>query len=192
VQDEFGPDLLILDGGACQVGIESSIVDCTRGAPVLLRPGAITPAQIEAACGLAVLQPQSAALAGQAAPRASGTLRSHYAPRAKVRLLSAKEMQAALPNWLALSSASVLALYSRTAWLPADFSARVQKRTMPPDATAAAQQLFAVLRELDAHPVHEIWVETPPDDAAWDGVRDRLQRAAATPSPSQPNLSLGV
>ena len=55
VQGEFGADLLILDGGPCDVGIESTIVDCTRGVPVLLRPGAITPAQLQAACGQPVL-----------------------------------------------------------------------------------------------------------------------------------------
>jgi L-threonylcarbamoyladenylate synthase len=51
---------------------------------------------------------------------------------------------------------------------------------MPEDPAAAAQELFAVLRHLDAQGVQEIWIETPPDSAAWDGVRDRLQRAAAT------------
>ncbi|MFM8755921.1 MAG: L-threonylcarbamoyladenylate synthase, partial [Limnohabitans sp.] len=53
VRDEFGDALMVLDGGACEIGIESTIVDCTRGAPVLLRPGQITPSQIEAACGQA-------------------------------------------------------------------------------------------------------------------------------------------
>ena len=73
VQSELGSDLLILDGGDCEVGIESTIIDCTRGEPVLLRPGQITRAQIEAACGRAVRgkdAPQE--VGGQAAPRASG------------------------------------------------------------------------------------------------------------------------
>ncbi len=74
VQDEFGPALLILDGGPCAVGIESTIVDCTRGQPVLLRPGAITPAELAAVCGQAVMQPQDLADSTRAAPRASGTL----------------------------------------------------------------------------------------------------------------------
>src|SRR3989344_4102540 len=55
VQDELGAELLVLDGGPCEVGIESTIVDCTRGVPVLLRPGAITREQIRAACGIAPL-----------------------------------------------------------------------------------------------------------------------------------------
>ena len=88
---ELGDEqLLILDGGACPVGIESTIVDCSRGHPVLLRPGMLTPAQIEAACGQPLRERD------EAAPRASGTLESHYAPRAKVRLMSGEQIQAAL------------------------------------------------------------------------------------------------
>ena len=82
VASEFAdrPDLLILDGGPCTVGIESTIVDATRGVPVLLRPGVLTRAQLEAACGQRVRLPEELA---QAAPRASGTLESHYAPTAR-------------------------------------------------------------------------------------------------------------
>ncbi len=71
VEAEFGDALWVLDGGACEVGIESSIVDCTRGVPVLLRPGVLTHATIEAACGERLWLPDE--LEG-AAPRASGTL----------------------------------------------------------------------------------------------------------------------
>ena len=71
----------ILDGGPCAVGIESTIVDCTRGMPVLLRPGAITAAQITATCGMPVRYPEDM---DSATPRASGTLEAHYAPAAKV------------------------------------------------------------------------------------------------------------
>ena len=173
VQQELGPDLLILDGGPCRVGIESSIVDCTRGQPVLLRPGAITPAELAAACGQSVLQPQDLAATTPAAPRASGTLASHYAPRARVRLLSAAALQAALRD--GLTTGGAIAVYARTvAPHPA-----LPWRRMPPSAAAAAQQLFAVLRELDSTSVAEIWVETPPDAPDWAGVRDRLKRAAA-------------
>jgi len=172
VADEFAdlPDdeLLILDGGACPVGIESTIVDCSRGVPVLLRPGMITPAQIESVCG----QPLRAR--DEAAPRASGTLESHYAPRARVRLMDGPQLQAALD--LLGADAKNIAVYARTALS----SARgVEQRRMPSAAGACAQELFAVLRELDATGVKLIWVETPPAGADWDGVRDRLQRAAA-------------
>lgn len=166
---ELGDEqLLILDGGACPVGIESTIVDCSRGHPVLLRPGMLTPAQIEAACGQPLRERD------EAAPRASGTLESHYAPRAKVRLMSGEQIQAALD--VLGQDAKHIAVYTRTTQRAA--RAVVQRR-MPADAAACAQELFAVLRELDATGVKLIWVETPPEGAEWDGVRDRLQRAAA-------------
>ena len=150
------------------MGIESTIVDCSRGAPVLLRPGMLTPAQIEAACGQPLRERD------EAAPRASGTLESHYAPRAKVRLMSGEQIQAALD--VLGQDAKHIAVYTRTTQRAA--RAVVQRR-MPADAAACAQELFAVLRELDATGVKLIWVETPPEGAEWDGVRDRLQRAAA-------------
>ncbi len=172
VAEEFAelPDdaLLILDGGACPVGIESTIVDCSRGAPVLLRPGMITPAQIEAACRQPLRERD------EAAPRASGTLESHYAPAARVRLMSGPQLQAAL-NLLG-ADAKDIAVYARTSPRAAG---GVAQRRMPDDAARTAQELFAVLRELDATGVKLIWVESPPAGADWDGVRDRLQRAAA-------------
>lgn len=179
VQSELGPDLLILDGGECDVGIESTIIDCTRGAPVLLRPGQITRAQIEAACGRAVLDKDAAQdQVGQSAPRASGTLESHYAPRAKVVLMSAHDMtrklQALGPH------ANNLGLWS--ALRPdegAGLGAGVVWRAQPATAEQAAHALFSVLRELDARGVQQIWVQQPPDTPEWEGVRDRLQRAAA-------------
>jgi L-threonylcarbamoyladenylate synthase len=174
VAAEFGDDLLVLDGGACAVGIESSIVDCTRGAPVLLRPGQLARAGIERAAGCRVLL-KDELLAP--APQASGTLLAHYAPRAKVRLMGAGELRAALQ--VLGGQASHIAIWSRAPLRPA--SSAVALRRMPDDAAAAAQQLFAVLREFDDAGVKLIWVEIPPaGDAAWDGVRDRLLRAAAS------------
>ncbi|MEJ6021525.1 L-threonylcarbamoyladenylate synthase [Ramlibacter sp. PS4R-6] len=172
VQAEFGDALLVLDGGPCRVGIESTIVDCTREVPVLLRPGMITPAQLEAACGERMRSPEELA---QAAPRAPGTLESHYAPNAKVRLMDAKQLQTAL-NLLG-NEARGIAIYSRV--ILTTSSAQVLRRRMPDDAAETARQLFAVLREFDAQGVGLIWVETPPDTPEWAGVRDRLQRAAA-------------
>ncbi len=181
VQGEFGPELLVLDGGPCDVGIESTIVDCTRRAPVLLRPGAITVEQLERACGEPVHSADDAR-SDAPAPRASGTLLAHYAPKAKLRLMEAGPLQAALDMLGAdvkpTSGGPVIATYART--VLRNRSAGVLCRRMPDDAASTAQQLFAVLREFDDHGVKLIWVETPPDDAAWDGIRDRLQRAAAT------------
>ena len=183
VQEELGEDLLVLDGGPCTVGIESTIVDCTRGQPVLLRPGVLTRAQLEAACGQPVLDKDTPV--NTQAPRASGTLESHYAPNARVRLMDATALQAALDalgaNTVApAAQASAVAVYARSALR---VSAPTMHREMPDDAAAAAQQLFAVLRELDALGVSQIWVQAPPETPEWDGVRDRLKRAAADGSP---------
>ena len=175
VQSELGAELLILDGGDCDVGIESTIIDCTRGEPVLLRPGQITRAQIEAACGRAVLDKNTPIeTMGQSAPRASGTLESHYAPRAKVRLMSAQDMARKLE---ALGPhANNLGVWS--AERP-DAGAGVLWLEQPASANQAAHALFSVLRDLDARGVQQIWVQLPPDTPEWEGVRDRLQRAAA-------------
>ncbi|HYP33345.1 MAG TPA: L-threonylcarbamoyladenylate synthase [Burkholderiaceae bacterium] len=169
VFEEFGDAMTIVDGGECDAGIESAIVDCSRGAPALLRPGVLTRDQIEAALG----QPLRAA--GRDAPRASGTLEAHYAPRAKLRLMPADQLRVAL-GVLAKSSVNPVAVYCRT--ITPDRSVRAS-RAMPDDPVAAAHELFAALRELDSTGASLIWVETPPDAPAWDGVRDRLQRAAA-------------
>ena len=176
VRAEFGDGLTVVDGGACEVGIESSIVDCTRGRPVLLRPGVLTHAQIEAACGERLWLPHEIA---EAAPRASGTLESHYAPQAPVRVMAAADLQAAL--WArgreGGGASGTLAVWSRAVLsLPA--SACVH-RVMPQDARDAARALFAVLRDFDAIGADTIWIEQPPDTPEWAGVRDRLQRAAA-------------
>ncbi len=175
VQSEFGDDLFILDGGACAVGIESTIVDCTRGRPVLLRPGAITRAQVQQVCRQPVPTPDEDDGLAATAPRASGTLESHYAPRAKVRLMSARQLQTALE--LLGDTPVPIGLYSRVALNT--HSVHVVHQRMPDDARAAAQQLFAALREFDARRVKLIWIEAPPDSPDWDGVRDRLQRAQA-------------
>ncbi len=173
VAQEFGEDLLVLDGGPCEVGIESSIVDCTRSRPVLLRPGVLSRAQLEAACGEAVLSNEE--FMGSDAPRASGTLESHYAPDARVRLMDAQAIQTALD--LLGPDAAHIAVYARA--IVRIQSTQVVYRRMPDDAAAAAQQLFAVLRGFDAQGVKLIWIEHPPADVSWDGVRDRLLRAAA-------------
>ncbi|MDB5998516.1 MAG: translation factor Sua5 [Rhizobacter sp.] len=185
VVDEFAawqPPLLVLDGGPCDVGIESAIVDCSQGAPVLLRPGVLTREAIEAAAG-EPLQDRNAQ-----SPRASGTLESHYAPDARVVLMDTAQLMAALRAWPAVTaghrrtpSATTapqrLAVYSRTQ--PPVLHSAVLYRRMPHQPLLAAQELFAVLREFDAAGVQLIWIEALPPDPEWDGVRDRVQRASA-------------
>jgi L-threonylcarbamoyladenylate synthase len=177
VRDEFGAGLTILDGGPCAVGVESAIVDCTREHPALLRPGQLGRARLEAVLGSALAAPDAAS------PRASGTLAAHYAPTARLRLFDA----ARPPDWASLAAASQRAGAADAAvYSSARAGAAVRAaapgwrvRVRPDDVDAAARELFAVLRELDAGDVETIWVEHPPDDAAWDAVRDRLHRAAA-------------
>jgi len=164
----------VLDGGACEVGIESSIVDCTRAAPALLRPGQLGRAAIEAAAGCRLLLKDEL---NTPAPQAPGTLLAHYAPKAKLRLMDATQLRAALD--LLGAQARHIAVWARAPLRPA--SSAVMLRRMPDDAHEAARQLFAVLRAFDDAGAKLIWVETPPEgDPAWDGVRDRLERAAAS------------
>ena len=173
VAAEFGAELLVLDGGACAVGIESTIIDCTRGAPVLLRPGQLPRARIEQVAGTRMLSKEELSAPD---PQAPGTLSAHYAPRAKLRLMNARELRTALE--LLGAEAKNIAVWART---PLHSESRqLVLRRMPDDADAAAQQLFAVLRGFDEAQVKLIWVEAVPDDGAWDGVRDRLARAAAS------------
>lgn len=177
VRAELGDALLVLDGGPCELGIESSIVDCTRSRPVLLRPGVLTRAQLEAACGEPVLDSNNALLLDgpNNAPKASGTLESHYAPNARVRLMDAEAIQTALD--VLGADAAGIAVYARA--IVRIQSEKLAYRRMPDDALATAQQLFAVLRAFDDRQVKLIWIESPPPGPAWDGVRDRLTRASA-------------
>jgi L-threonylcarbamoyladenylate synthase len=168
VRAEFGPDLLVLDGGPCALGVESTIVDCTGDPPALLRPGGTQRARIEEVLGVALAERRADS------PRASGTLEVHYAPAARLRLMSAERLAAALAARPAAPGA--LGVYSRTISPPAG---GVLFRVQPADATLAARELFAVLREFDAAGVQQLWVEEPPAAPEWDAVRDRLRRAAA-------------
>lgn len=170
VVQEFGPGLKVLDGGDCPGGIESTIVDCSGAEPALLRPGLLPRARLEAALGVP--------LRGRDAqsPRASGGLRSHYAPEARLRLMSGQQLRDALELLGPQAGSLKLAVYSRTALRP---GRGVDYRRMPEQAAAAAHELFAVLREFDARGARLIWVEQPPASADWEGVCDRLARAAA-------------
>ena len=171
VREAFS-ELLVLDGGACDIGIESTIVDCSRGFPMLMRPGMLSQSQLSAACGVQVLSAAShlADPGPQTSPASPGTLVSHYAPRARLRLLSAEQMASRLPT-----AGDSLAVWARSSLA---IPSGVRCLSMPTDAASCAHDLFAQLRAMDALGVQEIWVETPPLGEAWDGVRDRLERAS--------------
>jgi len=179
VREEFGEALLIIDGGACDVGIESAIVDCTRGQPILLRPGVLTLEQLSAACGEKVLLVGDMRTKAVSAPKASGTLAAHYAPVAKLFLMNKQEMEQKLAQRkedlpLAVWSRAVLNVQSHE---PSEKKPAIHWQQMPIDPVQCAHALFAQLRAFDTLGVNQIWVESPPSNSAWEGVHDRLRRA---------------
>jgi L-threonylcarbamoyladenylate synthase len=160
---------MILDGGPCPVGIESTIVDLSGVEPRLLRHGAITRRQVEAAIGRAVAD------AGADAPRASGRLKSHYAPRAPLELVPAPRLPARI-NALRGTRLAVLAPAAALLDWPADVVLRL---VAPADAAEYARRLYALLHRLDESGAARILVAVPPPGEAWEAVHDRLCRAAA-------------
>ena len=142
--DEVTAGMPVLEGGASEVGIESTILDLSRldqgAGPVLLRPGHVSAAQIEAVLGAQVFAPDAAA------PRASGTLKAHYAPRTELELAGDARVADVLQG-IGLPSGQVALVSFDPA--PASTDARVQWRQVPSDPARYAQALYA-LRELDA------------------------------------------
>ena len=170
VRDEFGSAVdCVLDGGECEVGIESTIVDVSRGEAVLLRPGWINVRDLETALGGPL------AAAGASAPRAPGMLEKHYAPRTPVMLVEADliyELAASLSR-----QGQRVAVLARTARQP--MIASLVWVEAPLDAAAYARALYAHLRALDEGHSDVMIVEEPPHAIEWAAIRDRLTRAAA-------------
>jgi L-threonylcarbamoyladenylate synthase len=158
---------LILDGGACAVGIESTIVAFRGDEPFLLRPGGIGVADLERALGRPASAPD------RYAPRASGTLPTHYAPRTPASLLPPDALRAELAQLVARDED--VAVLARVLARPADFEG--VWIAAPRDAAGYAHDLYAHLRTLDAAGADAILVEAVPEDPAWLAVRDRLSRA---------------
>lgn len=157
VRDEFGADLaLVLDGGSAEIGIESTIIDARGASLNVLRPGAITLAQ------LAELAPTTDR-SEHASPRVSGALDSHYAPHTPARLCERSVIESAPDTSAVLCFAPLPS--GRRGIAVAD------------DPAVYAQHLYAALRELDALSSEEILIERPPTTPPWRAVLDRLQRA---------------
>lgn len=152
---------LVLDGGASEVGIESTIVDLSGGEAVLLRPGGISKAQLEQILKVTEKQPDS--------PRHSGGLERHYSPKTPAMLVPAHALDAEI----AKRGAAVAVLAFSRPDERVDYWIR-----MPRDPRAYAQRLYAALRELDGAGCAAILIESPPEAVEWDAVRDRLTRAA--------------
>lgn len=163
VREELGDAVdLVLDGGPCRVGIESTIVDLSGGRPRLLRAGMVPADRLSALLGERLLPPRADT------PRSPGRLPAHYAPRTPLQLLAHELLHERHPApGLTLAVLSGERPDWPCEWLP-----------MPATASDYARQLYRRLREADALGVDSILVEAPPARRDWEAVRDRLMRAA--------------
>ncbi len=168
VAEDLGDSVsMIVDGGPCDVGIESTIVAFTGGEPMVLRPGGIAIEDLVRVLGTLPRAPDADA------PRASGTLASHYAPRAPARIVSPRQMLQEVARLA--SSGERVAVLARTILPPAEFpGAWIASHE---DAPRYAHDLYANLRALDSPGITAILIESVPNDGAWLAVRDRLTRA---------------
>lgn len=175
--DEVAQGMPVLDGGASEVGIESTILDLSRldegAGAVLLRPGHISAAQIAAVLGEPVRSPDAAA------PRASGTLKAHYAPHTPLALIDAAQLAQVLRGEGLSEGRTALVAYAGGLRIPPVLSQRLILREVPADPARYAQALYAMLRELDGQGHARILVQSPPSTPDWDAVNDRIGRAAA-------------
>jgi len=170
---------LILDGGPCGRGIESTVVDCTTDPPRILRPGPIGREEIEAVLRLPVLDLTGVDRGDDTAPaRSPGTLARHYAPKTplEVSATAAERVEALVQAgtrvaWLTarIEDPSVLALAA---------SRHLLVVPMPSDPAAFATSLYATLHAIDRRSLDRIIVDAPPDIESWRAVSDRLRRAA--------------
>jgi L-threonylcarbamoyladenylate synthase len=162
VREDLGKDVdLVLEGGASEVGIESTILDLSGRAPVLLRPGHISRDELEGIIG-AIEE------ADPSSPRHPGGRERHYAPRTPAHMVPAH----ALDKEISRMKERVAVLAFSRPDERVDYWLR-----MPREPQAYAQRLYAALRELDTAGCERIVVEAPPDSAEWSAVRDRLKRA---------------
>jgi L-threonylcarbamoyladenylate synthase len=168
VREELGDRVaLVLDGGDCEVGLESTIVACLGGRVTLLRPGAVSRSQVEDVVG-------RVDDAGDEAPRAPGREKSHYAPRTPLSVVPTDSLGQAVDS--ALAAGERVAVLARSAPHGGE---RVSWRRMPEGAPAYGRALYAALRALDASGATRILVEALPPGEAWAAAADRLARASA-------------
>jgi L-threonylcarbamoyladenylate synthase len=169
VKSELGDRVeLILEGGACDVGLESTIVDCSSPEPVILRPGAITREMIEAELG------QDAPERATGDVRAPGLLPSHYAPRAQV-LLATRDEAARGARAASAEGRRAGVLSSEPVAVPPE----VVQLEFPCELEEAARLLYARLREADERALDVLFVVPPPEVGVGRAIADRLRRAAA-------------
>lgn len=181
VQDELGTAVdLILDGGPCRIGIESTVLDLTGDRPMILRPGAISREQIEQVAGPVDIFSGSVDR-GTAAP-SPGLHAVHYSPITPTYRFDAQTLPH-LAHWCA-SHADKSAMILRLGPVPADdplaacLAPLHTSIAMPDDPAEYARRMYAALRHADRESPAVIWIEMPPDHPRWFAVRDRLLRAS--------------
>jgi len=184
VLDEFGDAVkVILDGGECQLGLESTIVSCLDGEVRLLRPGGVTLGQLRAVAG------EVAIGADKSSPRVPGSAAAHYAPVTPLIIVPGGELDA-LADSLSQGGQRIAVLAQR---LPMKTYETVTWINAGKRADAFGHDLYANLRALDKSGCARILVQEVPGDERWDAVRDRLARAAVSaPSDSGPYAALGT
>ncbi len=170
VREEFGNSIdFVLDGGPCEVGIESTIVDVSSGRPMLLRPGRISAQDIEQALGAPLVVDTAAP------PRAPGMLAAHYAPHTPVTLVPAAALYEQTMGLLRRGRQVAVLAHSMP---PPTSNEKLVWILRPGDAAGYAHELYANLRRLDQAQCSVILIEQPPTSSEWAAVRDRLARAS--------------
>ena len=178
VQSELGSRIsCILDGSIPDVGVESTIVSLLGTQAVLLRPGAITPEQIQAVLGMPVLRP------GQHAnnPRVSGALEKHYSPDAKVSIVAADELNTFFELLPKEGKTLVVGWSDVFLALASELGNEhlVAIRPCTNKAAAVSHDLYCLLRLADEDGYDRIVFEKPVNNSEWEAVADRLKRACA-------------
>jgi len=173
VAEELGDAVdMILDGGPCRVGVESTIIDLSGERPRLLRPGQISAEAVAGVLAIDLLLPEAQA----SEVRAPGMLAVHYAPVTATMLCAAEDMRDLLATLLAEGKRLGVLAHSPQGLSLAGCG--VEILAMPQSVEAYAQALYASLRQLDGLGLDLILVERPPQNSAWRAVNDRLAKAA--------------
>jgi L-threonylcarbamoyladenylate synthase len=178
VEQDLGDEIeVLLDGGACEVGVESTILDLTRDVPILLRPGGVTVERIESLLGVSV----SRALPRDA--RAPGLLASHYAPLARVEIVEGTSMARRASELVAQGERVAVLLSSADDRAALELLPGVSLLDLGPDDDAAAQRLYAALRQADVDTASVVLASPPSARGLGEALADRLTKAAG---PRQP------
>lgn len=174
VQQELGSNVdMILDGGACEVGLESTIVSFHDQSPKILRPGGIALSALEAALDVPIILAHTISQP----VRTSGSLPAHYAPVTPLRIYPATQIwQKALA--LTAQNLRVLVMTWSDTNRPQSLAQSIEQFAMPANPIAYGKQLYAKLHQFDEAKFDYLLVESPPDHPGWLAIADRLQRAS--------------